>query len=143
MFDSTQNLVRKTANNLGYNLTDYRVEDITFRVENSPEVLKFSNELTLTKVIQDLKYFIIPSFGAFLLGLGFPFFNQAKVDSDFIVTGVSMEQSVASGVEFFMNSFSFLFSIELIWLMSNLFLEKRASNKMILHFLQIREDVRK
>jgi hypothetical protein len=143
MFHSTQDLVRKTANNLGYTLSEHRIEDVSFRVDNSPEVLRFSNELTLIKVVSDLKYFILPSLGAFFLGLGFPFFNQAKVDSEFMVTGVSMEQSVASGVEFFMNSFSFLFSIELIWLMSNLFLEKKASNKMILHLLQIREDVRK
>jgi hypothetical protein len=142
MFNSTEDLVQKTANNLGFSLTDYRVADIAFRVEQSPEVLRYSNELSLTKVVTDFSLFIIPSLGAFLIGLGLPFFNQAKVEVDYSITGVTYEQSISSGSEFFTYSFSFLFLVELIWLMSNLFLEKKASNKMILHFLQIREDVR-
>ena len=143
MFNSTQDLVRIAASKLGYTLTEYRIEDVTIRVENSTEVLKFSNELTLEKVCNDLKYFILPSLSAFMFGLGVSNIIQAKSENNYFITQISIEQSVVTGSKYFWNTFSILFSIELIWLMSNLFLEKKASNKMILHFLQIREDVRK
>jgi hypothetical protein len=143
LFSSTEDLVKLTAHNLGYTLTDYRVADITYRVEQSPEVIKYSKEICLTKVAKDLTLLIIPSICAFLIGLVLPIFNQAKVQADYSITGVTLEQSITSGADFFNYCFSVLFLVELIWLMSNLFLEKKASNKMILYFLQIREDVRK
>jgi hypothetical protein len=140
MFTSTQEQVQNTAHKLGYTLSPNRVEDIAFKVDSSPLVTRFSKELTLTKIITDVRIFCYCSLVVFGVVSTVPLIVNS-INPNF--NQVTLEDSLASGVDVFNRMFGILFALELIWVMINLYRENQATQKMILYFLQRKVDVRK
>jgi hypothetical protein len=140
MFTSTQEQVQITAQKLGYTLTQNRVEDIAFKVDSSPLVTRFSKELTLPKIITDVRIFCYCALVAFGIITAVPLMVN-RIDPSF--NQVTIEDSLRTGVDVFNKTFGILFALELIWVMINLYRENQATQKMILYFLQRKVDVRK
>ncbi len=140
MLKSTQTQVQNMATTLGCLLTSYTIEDIANKVENSNSVIKHSKELSLVKVVDDLKIFCYTSLFAFFAISGVPII-VCNLNPEF--TQQTIEESVTKGVDVFQKIFTALFLLELIWITTNLYQEYKATQKMILYFLLRRVDVKK
>lgn len=145
MLNSTQTKVKNTALSLGYELTPYKIEDIAYKVDSSDSVSHYSQELSVDKVCKDLRFFVITSATVFLISAGVPMMVQKYSPEILSSTSIEVttEEHISNGTRNFRITFTILFVIELIWVIFNLYKENKATQKMILYFLQRRVNVRK